>query len=225
MKILMVLSSHARMGDTGKKTGFWLDEFTTPYYIFTDADVEVSLASPKGEQPPIDPTSTSNTAETESTKRFHKDEILQNKLTHTMKLEAIESQEYDALFYPGGHGCMWDLVNDLKSISLIEAFHLQRKPMAFICHAPAVLGNVDIQEEPMLRGKNVTGFSNSEENATGLTEIVPFLVEDKINQMGGNYSKGEDGKAYIMTDGKLVTGQNPASSALAAKELLKLLQK
>ena len=225
MKVLMVLTSHDKLGDTGKDTGFWVEEFAAPYYILADAGIEVTLASPKGGQPPIDPSSRHEEAQTEYTKRFDSDEELQKKLDNTKKLEYIDASDFDAVFYPGGHGPLWDLTNDLKSISLIEEFNSQMKPMAFVCHAPGVLANVEENKSPLVRGKNVTGFANSEEEAVGLTDIVPFLVEDKMNQMGANYSKGEDWSSYVMTDGKLITGQNPASSKDAARELLRMLQK
>lgn len=225
MKILMVLTSHSDLGDTGKKTGFWVEEFAAPYYILADAGAEVTLASPKGGQPPIDPSSTTEDAQTEATRRFDKDEELKKKLSMTKKLEEIKAEDFDAVFYPGGHGPLWDLANDLKSISLIEQFNEQMKPMAFVCHAPAALANVEYHKEPLVRGKNVTGFTNTEEEAVQLTNVVPFLVEDKMNQLGANYSKGEDWSEYVLVDGRLVTGQNPASSAKAARELLKLLQK
>lgn len=225
MKILMVLTSHEELGDTGRKTGFWVEEFAAPYYVFADAGAEVTLASPKGNKPPIDPSSATEDAQTKATKRFDTDEALQEKLANTIKLEDIDSDDYDAVFYPGGHGPLWDLANDLKSIALIEEFNAQMKPMAFVCHAPGVLANVEDHKEPLVRGKNVTGFANSEEEAVGLTEVVPFLVEDKLNQLGANYSKGEDWSSYVMVDGKLITGQNPASSEKAARELLKMLQK
>jgi putative intracellular protease/amidase len=225
MKILMVLTSHDKLGDTGKKTGFWVEEFAAPYYVLSDAGAEITLASPKGGQPPIDPSSTTEDAQTEATKRFDKDQELQNKLASTKKLEDMNASDFDGVFYPGGHGPLWDLANDLKSISLIEAFNEQIKPMAFVCHAPGVLANVEDHKEPLVRRKDVTGFANSEEDAVGLTNVVPFLVEDKMNQLGANYSKGEDWSSYVKVDGKLVTGQNPASSEKAARELLRLLQK
>lgn len=225
MKILMVLTSHDKLGDTGKKTGFWVEEFAAPYYVLADAGAEVVLASPKGGQPPIDPASTTEDAQTEATKRFDKDEELQKKLSKTKKLEHVDASEFDGVFYPGGHGPMWDLANDLNSIALIENFNRQMKPMAFVCHAPGVLGNVEENKEPLVRGKNVTGFTNSEEEAVGLTNVVPFLVEDKMNQLGANYSKGDDWSSYVIVDGNLVTGQNPASSEKAARELLRLLKK
>ncbi|GAB2768832.1 type 1 glutamine amidotransferase domain-containing protein [Salinimicrobium soli] len=225
MKILMVLTSHSELGETGKKTGFWIEEFAAPYYVFADAGADVTIASPKGKEPPIDPSSESEDAQTGATRRFYSDRDLQEKLKKTIKLEDIDSEDYDAVFYPGGHGPLWDLANDLKSISLIEEFNAQMKPMAFVCHAPGVLANVEDHKEPLVRGKNVTGFANSEEEAVGLTNVVPFLVEDKMNQLGANYSKGDDWSSYVMVDGKLVTGQNPASSEKAARELLRLLGK
>ena len=225
MKILMVLTSHDELGNTGRKTGFWVEEFAAPYYVFADAGAEVTLTSPKGKKPPIDPSSTKEDAQTEATKRFDADTELQEKLASTVKMEDIDSEDYDAVFYPGGHGPVWDLANDLKSISLIEEFNAQMKPMAFVCHAPAVLANVEDHKVPLVRGKNVTGFTNSEEEAVGLTEVMPFLVEDKMNQLGANFSKGEDWSSYVMVDGKLITGQNPASSEKAARELLLMLKK
>ncbi len=225
MKILMVLTSHEKLGDTGKKTGFWVEEFAAPYYVLADAGAEITLASPKGGNPPIDPASTTNEAQTEATKRFDNDPELQKKLSMTKKLEDVKASDFDAVFYPGGHGPLWDLANDLKSIALIESFNEQMKPMAFVCHAPGVLANVEDHKSPMVRGKNVTGFANSEEEAVGLTNVVPFLVEDKLNQLGAHYSKGDDWSSYVMTDGRLITGQNPASSEKAARELLNILQK
>lgn len=224
MKVLMVLTSHDQLGDTGKKTGFWVEEFAAPYYVLADAGADITLASPKGGQPPIDPSSTTEDAQTEATKRFDKDEELQEKLANTVKLETVEASDFDGVFYPGGHGPLWDLAVDLKSISLIEDFDAQMKPMAFVCHAPGVLGNVNTNSQPLVRGKEVTGFSNSEEEAVGLTNVVPFLVEDKLNQMGANYSRGEDWSSYVQVDGKLVTGQNPASSEEAARALLMLMK-
>ncbi|NJW53208.1 type 1 glutamine amidotransferase domain-containing protein [Salinimicrobium oceani] len=225
MKILMVLTSHDQLGDTGKKTGFWVEEFAAPYYILANAGAEITLASPNGGQPPIDPSSTTEDAQTDATRRFDKDEELQKKLAMTKKLEDVEASNFDGVFYPGGHGPLWDLANDLKSISLIEDFNQQMKPMAFVCHAPGVLANVEDHKNPLVRGKNVTGFANSEEDAVGLSDVVPFKVEDKMNQLGANFSKGEDWSSYVMVDGKLITGQNPASSEKAARELLRMLQK
>ena len=224
MKILMVLTSHEQLGDTDKKTGFWVEEFAAPYYVFADAGYDITLASPKGGQPPIDPSSTTEDSQTESTRRFDSDEELKNKLAHTKKLEHVESSEYDAVFYPGGHGTLWDLTNDLKSISLIEEFYAEKKPMAFVCHAPGVLKNAMDHERPIVRGKNVTGFTNTEEEAVGLTEVVPFLVQDVLNQLGANYSKAEDWAEYVMVDHHLITGQNPASSKKAAEVLVEKLE-
>ena len=223
MKVLMVLTSHDQLGDTGKKTGFWVEEFAAPYYVLADAGVDVTLASPKGGQPPIDPSSTEKDAQTDATRRFDKDEELQKKLANTKELQYVEASDFDGVFYPGGHGPLWDLAVDLKSIALIEEFHSQMKPMAFVCHAPGVLANVEDHKDPLVRGRDVTGFANTEEEAVGLTDVVPFLVEDKMNQMGANYSKGEDWSSYVKIDGKLITGQNPASSEEAARALLRML--
>lgn len=223
MKVLMVLTSHSELGDTGKKTGFWAEEFAAPYYALTDAGVEVSLASPKGGQPPIDPSSTKDDAQTEATKRFDRDEELKKKLANTKRLEQVNTSDYNGIFYPGGHGPLWDLAVDLDSIRLIQEFYSNMKPMAFVCHAPGVLANTKYHNEPLVRGKDVTGFANSEESQMGLTDVVPFLVEDKMNQLGANYSKGEDWSSYVQVDGKLITGQNPASSHEAAKALLRFL--
>lgn len=219
----MVLTSHSELGDTGKKTGFWVEEFAAPYYILADAGVNITLASPDGGQPPIDPSSTTEEASTKATKRFDSDKELQQKLATTHKLEEMDASDFDGVFYPGGHGPLWDLAVDLNSIDLIQDFNSQMKPVAFVCHAPGVLANVKDQNEPFVRGKNVTGFSNSEEEAMGLTEVVPFLLEDKMNQLGAHYSKGENWSSYVKVDGKLITGQNPGSSEEAAKALLKFL--
>lgn len=223
MKVLMVLTSHSELGDTGKKTGFWAEEFAAPYYALTDAGVEVTLASPKGGQPPVDPSSTKEDAQTEATRRFDRDEELKKKLADTSRLEQINASNYNGVFYPGGHGPLWDLAVDLDSIRLIQEFNSDMKPMAFVCHAPGVLANTKYNNEPLVRGKDVTGFANSEEKQMGLTDVVPFLVEDKMNQLGANYSKGEDWSSYVQIDGKLITGQNPASSEEAAKALLRFL--
>lgn len=219
----MVLTSHDELGDTGKKTGFWVEEFAAPYYVLSDAGAEITLASPKGGQPPIDPASTTEDAQTEATKRFDKDKDLQKKLAETKKLEEVKAEDFDGVFYPGGHGPLWDLANDLNSINLIQDFYRDMKPLALVCHAPAALANTKFNNEPLVRGKEVTGFTNSEEEAVGLTNVVPFLIEDKMNQLGAHYSKTDDWKSYVKVDGKLITGQNPASSEAAAKELLKLL--
>ncbi len=222
-KVLMVLTSHSELGDTGKKTGFWVEEFAAPYYVLADAGVEITLASPKGGKPPIDPKSTEEDAQTEATKRFNEDTELQEKLSQTKKLETIDASDYEGVFYPGGHGPLWDLAVDLNSIELIENFYSGMKPLALVCHAPGVLGNTRYKNEPLVRNKEVTGFSNHEEEIMQLTNVVPFLVEDKMNQMGAKYSKGENWKSYVKIDGKLITGQNPASSEEAARALLRML--
>jgi putative intracellular protease/amidase len=225
MKVLFVLTSHDQLGDTGKKTGFWIEEFAAPYYTLADAGVDIELATPKGGQPPIDPKSTEPDAQTEATRRFYEDEDLQHKLSHTKKLSEVRAEAYDAVFYPGGHGPLWDLANDRDSIRLIEDFTKQEKPVAAVCHGPAVLAEARAANgEPLVKGKKVAGFTNSEEEAVQLTDIVPFLVEDRLKELGGNYSKAEDWKPYVVTDGLLITGQNPASSEPAAEELLRLLK-
>jgi putative intracellular protease/amidase len=226
MKILIVLTSHSVLGDTGKKTGFWVEEFAAPYYELVDAGAEVTLASPKGGQPPIDPASELAAAQTKFTHRFDQDEPLKQKLAHTLKLSAVKASDYDAVFYPGGHGPMWDLVKDTNSIALITAFQQQGKPMALVCHAPCALLNVKLaNDDPMIKGKNVTSFSDTEEAGVKLTKVVPFLLEDELKRVGAHYSKGQDWGVYVQTDGLLITGQNPASSAEAAKTLLQLLKK
>ena len=225
MKILIVLTSHSELGDTGKKTGFWVEEFAAPYYELADVGTEITLASPKGGQPPIDPSSQLAAAQTKFTQRFDKDEPLKKKLAHTIKLSEINAADYDAVFYPGGHGPLWDLVKDTNSIALIEAFQQQGKPMALVCHAPCALLKAKLPNgDPLIKGKKVTGFSDTEEAAVKLTKVVPFLLEDELKKAGGYYSKGPDWGVYVQTDGLLVTGQNPASSAEAAKALLKLLK-
>ncbi len=221
MKIVMVLTSHSELGNTGKKTGFWIEEFAAPYYIFREAGATITLASPKGGMPPIDPSSDTADNQTPATIRFKADEHLQTLLSETQVLSTISSDDYDALFFPGGHGPLWDLTNDADSIQLIEHFWKSKKPIAAVCHAPAVLLQVkDTTGKPLLEGKNVTGFTNSEEAAVGLTEVVPFLLEDELKSKGGIYSKKEDWASHIVKDGLLITGQNPASSEAAAKELL-----
>jgi putative intracellular protease/amidase len=225
MKILMVLTSHSELGNTGEKTGFWIEEFAAPYYLMADAGVEITLASPKGGQPPIDPKSDAPDAQTEATKRFKADEGLQKILANTVQLNTVNEEDYDAVFYPGGHGPLWDLANDEKSISLIEAFYNAEKPVAFVCHAPGVLIKVKDQNgDPLVKGKAVTGFSNSEEEAVKLTDVVPFLLEDEFKKLGGHYSKGADWGSYVKKDGLLITGQNPGSSEEAAKVLLETLK-
>ncbi|MDB5121230.1 MAG: dimethylallyltransferase [Sphingobacteriales bacterium] len=225
MKILIVLTSHSDLGNTGHKTGFWIEEFAAPYYILSDAGAEIVLASPKGGQPPIDPKSDAPENQTEATKRFKSDENLQQLLANTKKLSEVSADDFDAVFYPGGHGPLWDLTTNTESIKLIEAFWAGNKPVAAVCHAPAVLLNVkDANGEPLVKGKQVTGFTNTEEEAVQLTHIVPFLLEDELKNRGGIYSKKEDWASYILKDGLLITGQNPASSEAVAEELLKLLK-
>ncbi len=221
MEILIVLTSHALLGNTGEKTGFWIEEFATPYYYLVDNGANVTLASPDGGQPPIDPTSDKPENQTESTKRFKNDEALQEKLSKTFKLSDVSAKEYDAVFYPGGHGPLWDLAESEISARLIESFYKANKPVAFVCHAPAALKNVkNVSGEPLVKGKKVTGFTNSEEELVGLTDVVPFLVEDMLKENGGIYSKSNDFEAYALEDGLLITGQNPASSQKVAELLL-----
>jgi len=225
MKILMVLTSHDQLGDTGKKTGFWLEELAAPYYTFVDAGAEVVLASPAGGQPPLDPKSNEPDAQTETTKRFEADEVAMQALANTHKLSEVLNQDFDAVFYPGGHGPLWDLAKDQNSISLIEQTLQADKPVALVCHAPGVLRDVkDAEGRSIVEGKIVTGFSNTEEDGVGLTDIVPFLVEDMLKEKGGKYSKAEDWQVHVQRDGLLITGQNPASSAATAEALLKLLK-
>ncbi|WP_116769745.1 type 1 glutamine amidotransferase domain-containing protein [Maribacter litoralis] len=225
MEILIVLTSHALLGNTGEKTGFWIEEFATPYYYLVDNGANVTLASPDGGQPPIDPTSDKPENQTESTKRFKNDEALQEKLSNTIKLSEISAKEYDAVFYPGGHGPLWDLAESEVSARLIESFYNANKPVAFVCHAPAALKNVkNISGEPLVKGKKVTGFTNSEEELVGLTDVVPFLIEDMLKEKGGIYSKSNDFEAYALEDGLLITGQNPASSQKVAELLLTKLE-
>ena len=224
MNILMVLTSHDRLGDTGEKTGFWLEEFAAPYYALKDAGADIVVASPKGGQPPLDPKSDEPDAQSEDTRRFKTDEAAQTVLAHTVRLDGVEATAFDGVFYPGGHGPLWDLAEDRTSIDLIEAFAKADKPVAAVCHAPGVLKHVKGADgEPLVKGRKVAGFTNSEEEASGLTEVVPFLVEDMLKANGGVYSKGADWSSYVLTDGKLITGQNPASSREAAEALLKLL--
>ncbi len=220
MNILMVLTSHDRLGDTGKKTGFWLEEFAAPYYAFLDSGVNVTLASPAGGQPPLDPSSDTEDTQTKDTKRFKDDKEAQEHLAHTKKLADVKAEDFDSVFYPGGHGPLWDLAVDKNSINLIETFVKQDKPVAFVCHSPAVLKNVKIDGEYLVKGKTVTGFTNSEEEAVGLTDVVPFLVEDALKANGGNYEKAADWESFVVEDGLLITGQNPASSEEAAKRLI-----
>lgn len=225
MKLLMVLTSHDRLGDTGKKTGFWLEEFAAPYYALKDAGAEITLASPRGGQPPLDPKSDEPDAQTDATGRFKSDEAAQEALASTHRLSDVRADDFDAVFFPGGHGPMWDLAEDRASIGLIEAFAQADKPIGAVCHAPAVFRHVKgVDGAFLIKGRKVTGFTNTEEEGVGLTEVVPFLLEDMLKANGGDYSRGADWQPYIVTDGKLVTGQNPASSEGAAEALLKLLK-
>ncbi|WP_432415365.1 type 1 glutamine amidotransferase domain-containing protein [Chromohalobacter israelensis] len=225
MKILMVLTSHDRMGDTGNPTGFWLEEFVAPYYVFKDAGADVTLASPKGGQPPVDPTSTQPDALTEETRRFDGDDEAKAQLANTHPLDTMRADDFDAVFYPGGHGPLWDLTEDRHSQQLIHDFLAARKPVAAVCHAPAVLVHVQgVDGQSVVKGNRVTGFSNSEEEAVGLTGVVPLLVEDALKGKGGHYERSTtDFEAFQLRDGLLITGQNPASSAPTAKLLLSAL--
>ena len=221
MNILMILTSHDQLGDTGKKTGFWLEEFAAPYYVFRDAGATITLASPKGGQPPLDPKSDAPDAQTDATKRFKGDLEANAQLAATHKLSDIDIAQYDAVFYPGGHGPMWDLANDSASIALIQDALAADKPVAVVCHAPAALKNVkNADGTPLVQGKTVTGFSNSEEDAVGLSDVVPFMLEDTLKEQGGEYSRGDDWAVHVVEDGLLITGQNPASSEEAAERLL-----
>ncbi|WP_299799639.1 type 1 glutamine amidotransferase domain-containing protein [uncultured Maribacter sp.] len=225
MKILFVLTSHDQLGDTGKKTGFWIEEFAAPYYALLDKGAEITVATPKGGQAPIDPSSDSEDAQTKDTKRYKEDKDAQSVINNTKKLADVNASDFDAVFYPGGHGPLWDLANDATSIKLIETFNEQAKPVAFVCHAPAALKGVKGTDGNLLvKGKKVTGFTNTEEAAVQLTDVVPFLVEDMLKENGGIYSKKEDWAAYAIQDGNLITGQNPASSELVAEKLLAALK-
>ena len=220
-KILIVLTSHDQLGNTGKKTGFWLEEFTAPYYAFKEAGADLVLATPAGGQPPLDPKSDDPQAQTEATQRFKADPAAQAVLASTLKLADVSARDFDAVFYPGGHGPLWDLAEDDASIALIEAMLAAGKPVAAVCHAPAVLRHPkNPNGNSVLRNTSVTGFTNTEEEAVGLTDIVPFLVEDMLKENGGHYSKLADWQPYVVADGLLITGQNPASSAPAAQALL-----
>ena len=225
MKILFVLTSHDKLGDTGKTTGFWIEEFAAPYYNLLDKGVEITVATPKGGKAPIDPSSDTEDNQTEDTKRFKKDKAAQEVIEKTKKLSEINSEDFDAVFYPGGHGPLWDLAGDKTSIALIESFNKQEKPIAFVCHAPAALKDVkNTDGEPLVKGKKVTGFTNSEEEAVQLTDVVPFLVEDILKKNGGIYSKADDWKVHVLVDGNLITGQNPASSNKVADKLCEALK-
>ena len=221
MKILAVLTSHDRLGDTSKKTGLWLEEFAAPYYVFEDARVDITLASPKGGRPPVDPRSEEPSAQTPATQRFKDDKRAQAALANTAKLSSISADDYDAVFYPGGHGPLWDLAEDRHSIALIEAIHNGGKPVAAVCHGAGALHRVKASDgSPLVKGKSVTGFSNSEEAANGLTQVVPFLVEDMLKKNGGLYSKADNWQPHVVIDANLITGQNPASAQSSANALL-----
>lgn len=224
MKVLMVLTSHSTLGNTGERTGFWIEEFAAPYYVLADAGAVISIASPLGGQPPVDPKSEAPDAQTAATKRFYADLDAIDKVAYTIKLSEVNKDDYDAVFYPGGHGPLWDLTNDTNSIALIEGFYNTQKPVAFVCHAPAALIKVKSENgQPLVKGKKMTGFSDTEEEAVGLTKVVPFLLEDELKKLGAHYSKGVDWGSYTEQDGLLITGQNPASSEAVAKLLLQTL--
>lgn len=221
MKVLIVLTSHDQLGNTGRKTGFWLEELAAPYYAFKEAGADITLASPKGGNPPLDPKSNEPMFQTELTRRFEADADATAQLAGTIRLDSVSQADYDTVFYPGGHGPLWDLAEDADSIALIESFIAANKPVALVCHAPGVLRHVKTPAgRPLVEGKKVTGFTNSEEEAVGLTNVVPFLVEDELIAKGGIYSKGEDWSSYVVSDGLLITGQNPTSSAETAALLI-----
>ena len=222
MKILMVLTSHDQLGDTGRMTGFWLEEYAAPYYVFSDAGVQLTLASPKGGQPPIDPKSDLPENQTPAMARFKKDEAAQKALAQTVKLADVKAEDFDTVFYSGGHGPMWDLAESPVSIALLESFFNSGKPIALVCHAPGVLRHVTYKGEPLVKGKHVTGFTNGEEEEVQLTKVVPFLVEDELLRLGAIFEKVRNWQPFSIVDGRLVTGQNPASSTSAAQALLKL---
>jgi putative intracellular protease/amidase len=223
-KILMVLTSHDRLGNTGKPTGFWLEEFAAPYYVLRDAGADITLASPKGGAPPVDPKSDAPGSETPAMKRFRGDREAQRALANTVRLSSVKPDDYDAVFYPGGHGPLWDLAEDRDSIALIERLNAAGKPVAAVCHGPAVLRHVKASDgTPLVKGKTVTGFTNTEEAAVELTNVVPFLVEDELKAKGGKFSRGQDWASHAVVDGNLITGQNPASSEATAKALLQVL--
>lgn len=226
MHILFIITSHDQLGNTGHKTGFWVEEFAAPYYKFIDAGFKVILATPKGGQAPIDPNSELAEAQTPATIRYNEDTAVQDLIAHTAKLSEMKESKFDAIFYPGGHGPLWDLTNDADSAQLILDFHKNTKPVGAVCHAPAVFKNVKLPDgTPFIQGKNVTGFSNTEEAAVKLTDVVPFLLEDELQKLGGNYSKGADWGVHVVEDGLLITGQNPASSEAVAEKMIQLLQK
>jgi putative intracellular protease/amidase len=223
MKILMVLTSHDVLGDTGRKTGFWLEEFAAPYFVFKDAGVQLTLASPKGGQPPVDPKSDLPENQTDAMARFKSDESAQKALSQTLKLADVKAKDYDTIFYVGGHGPMWDLAESPVSIALLESFYNSGKPIALVCHAPGVLRHVTYDGAPLVKGKRVTGFTNEEEAAVQLTKVVPFLVEDELKRLGANFEKLPNWQPFSIVDGRLITGQNPASSTSTAHALLNVL--
>ena len=225
MKILIVLTSHDTLGTSGLKTGFWVEEFAAPYFVFADAGATITIASPKGGQPPVDPKSEVADAQTPDTQRFYKDNEAIDLVAHSIKLSEIDQADYDAVFYPGGHGPLWDLANDKNSIKLIEGFFNHQKPIAFVCHAPAALINTKAKNgHSLVKGKHLTSFSNTEEEAVELSTVVPFLLQDELTKQGAHYSKGKDWESYVKQDGLLITGQNPASSTAVAKLLLETLK-
>jgi putative intracellular protease/amidase/catechol 2,3-dioxygenase-like lactoylglutathione lyase family enzyme len=223
MKIVMVLTSHDELGNTGRKTGFWLEEFAAPYFVFRDAGVELTLASPKGGQPPLDPKSDLPENQTPPMARFKKDKTAQEALAHTVKLSSVKAEDFDTVFYPGGHGPMWDLAEDPVSIALLESFYNSGKPIALVCHSPGVLRHVTYQGAPLVKGKHVAGFTNGEEEVMQLTKVVPFLVEDELLRLGAIFEKKANWQPFSIVDGRLITGQNPASSTSAAQALLRLM--
>lgn len=223
MKVVMVLTSHDQLGNTGRKTGFWLEEFAAPYFVFRDAGVNLTLASPKGGQPPVDPKSDLPENQTPAMTRFKQDEIAQKALAHTVRLSDVRAEDFDSVLYVGGHGPMWDLAESQTSISLLESFYNSGKPIALVCHAPGVLHRVKYNGAPLVKGKRVTGFTNGEEEAVSLTHVVPFLVEDELKRLGAIFEKAPDWQPFSIVDGRLITGQNPASSTSAAQALVKLL--
>jgi putative intracellular protease/amidase len=226
MRVLIVLTSHDKLGNTGRKSGFWLEELAAPYYVFKDAGAEITLASPKGGQPPLDPKSNEQSFQTDQTRRFEADPVANKQLAQTVRLDSVRQEDFDTVFYPGGHGPLWDIAEDRDSIKLIEAFLAADKPVALVCHAPGALRHVKTPDgRPLVEGKRVTGFTNSEEAGVGLTDVVPFLVEDELKAKGGKFERGENWGAFIVTDGLLTTGQNPASSSAAATTLLEKVAK
>ena len=225
MKVLIILTSHDQLGNTGRKTGFWLEELAAPYYVFKDAGADIVLASPEGGQPPLDPKSNEPAFQTDATHRFEADTEALAQLAATVRLDSVNHADFDTVFYPGGHGPLWDLAEDRHSIALIESFVEAGKPTALVCHAPGVLKHVKASNgHPLVEGRKVTGFTNTEEAGVGLTDVVPFLVEDMLKANGGHYSKGPDWGSYVVADGVLITGQNPASSSAAASRLIDALR-